>query len=447
MKREACFSIDLLGKTPQKSNYFASFVLPSDKLRRRALLSCKAQGYMTQRSDITPQEQTARHTLKRLSRPRNTTQKASSSRASRCRSFCYNLFHSVSWLINLFLVALPYLLALLGQYLSPRFFLFPAYLGLAFPFLLSMVVLFLLFRLVRRQWRGFIFNFLLLALSWWSIRSYIPLHPTPSVIPPHAVKVLSLNCQAFAYEKHTADKPNPTLRYIKDSHADIVCLQEAAIMRDDSPYVSAKKITEYLPEYPYVVTRYAQGDRGTSLMLLSKFPVRNTRMLPLESTFNGGIAYTLDVAGRELTVFNLHLESFRLTTEDGTRYARLAREIEAIALKEQMEQKLGPAFLKRAKQADRVHVEIIHEKTPYILVCGDFNDTPISYAHQRIASGLIDAYASTGCGAGYSFTFKRLGFRIDHILHSRRVKSYNCKVDKSATISDHKPLSCFISLE
>ena len=402
---------------------------------------------MTQRSDIIPQEQTARHSLKQLSRPRKNAPKASSSRVSRYRDFFYNLFHSVSWLINLFLVALPYLLALLGQYLSPRFFLFPAYLGLAYPFLLSLVIIIFLFRLVRRQWRGFFFNFLLLALSWWSIRTYIPLHATPSVVPPHAVKVLSLNCQAFAYEKHTEEHPNPTLQYIKDSHADIVCLQEAATMRDDTPYVSAKKIEEYLPEYPYVVTRYAQGDRGTSLMLLSKFPVRNTRMLPLESTFNGGIAYTLDVAGRELTVFNLHLESFRLSKEDGSRYERLAREVEPVALKEQMEQKLGPAFVLRAKQADRIHVEIIHEKTPYVLVCGDFNDTPISYAHQRIASNLVDAYASTGCGVGYSFTFKRLGFRIDHILHSHRVKSYNCKVDKSATISDHKPVSCFISLE
>ena len=172
---------------------------------------------MTQRSDITPQEQTARHTLKRLSRPRNTTQKASSSRASRCRSFCYNLFHSVSWLINLFLVALPYLLALLGQYLSPRFFLFPAYLGLSFPFLLSMVVLFLLFRLVRRQWRGFIFNFLLLALSWWSIRSYIPLHPTPSVIPPHAVKVCLLTVRLLLTRSILRINPTPlsgTLRIV-----------------------------------------------------------------------------------------------------------------------------------------------------------------------------------------------------------------------------------------
>ncbi len=399
------------------------------------------------RTEFTAQEQEAREILTRPLPKRSPSRQSSTTRHPEGRGFWYKLFHSVSWLINLFLVALPYLLALLGQYLSPRFFLPSAYLGLAFPFLLFMVVVFLCFRLLRRQWRGFFFNLFLLILSWWSIGTYMPIHPHTAVIPPQAIKVLSLNCQGFAYERHTAEQPNPTLQYIKDSHADIVCLQEAATMRDDTPYVSTKVLSDFLPEYPYIVTRYAQGDRGSSLMLLSKYPVRNTRMLSIESTFNGGIAYTLDVLGKELTLYNLHLESFKLTAEDGNRYVRLARDADALALKEQMEQKLGAAFLKRAKQADKVHVEVIRELTPYVLICGDFNDTPISYAHQRIASGMTDAYASSGHGVGYSFTFKRLGFRIDHIIHSRKIKSYNCKVDQEAKISDHKPISCFISLE
>mgnify|MGYP000783241517 FL=1 len=50
------------------------------------------------------------------------------------------------------------------------------------------------------------------------------------------------------------------------------------------------------------------------------------------------------------------------------------------------------------------------------IVCGDFNDTPMSYVYRTMARGLRDAFRE--CGSGYSHTFR--GFyntlRIDYVL-------------------------------
>ena len=52
------------------------------------------------------------------------------------------------------------------------------------------------------------------------------------------------------------------------------------------------------------------------------------------------------------------------------------------------------------------------------IVCGDFNDTPMSYVYRTMAKGLNDAFSQ--CGSGYSHTFR--GFfntlRIDYVLSS-----------------------------
>ena len=53
--------------------------------------------------------------------------------------------------------------------------------------------------------------------------------------------------------------------------------------------------------------------------------------------------------------------------------------------------KLAEASAIRSKQADVIAAEIAKSRHPYIIVCGDFNDTAISYTHRVIAENLDDA--------------------------------------------------------
>ena len=94
----------------------------------------------------------------------------------------------------------------------------------------------------------------------------------------------------------------------------------------------------------------------------------------------------------------------------------------------------------------QVAEEIKKIDTDYVLVCGDFNDTPISYTHRTIQGPLQDAYAASGCGVGVTYNENFFWFRIDDILHSANMKPINCTVDK-VRYSDHYPLWCYLQLK
>lgn len=62
------------------------------------------------------------------------------------------------------------------------------------------------------------------------VTRYFPFHDRVDDIPKENVlKVLTYNVMGFGYKGHTEDAPNPIIRYIANSGADIVCLQEYAV--------------------------------------------------------------------------------------------------------------------------------------------------------------------------------------------------------------------------
>lgn len=115
-------------------------------------------------------------------------------------------------------------------------------------------------------------------------------------------------------------------------------------------------------------------------------------------------------------------------------------------MKGSLQQKLGTAFQIRAGQAETVAKEIKEAKGEYVLVCGDFNDTPISYAHRTIQGNLVDAFAASGRGLGISYNQNKFWFRIDNILALFQYQVLSLHGGQS-TLFDHYPMWCYITLE
>ena len=60
-----------------------------------------------------------------------------------------------------------------------------------------------------------------------------------------------------------------------------------------------------------------------------------------------------------------------------------------------------------------------YETIPYpIIVCGDFNDTPVSYTYNKIKGNLMDSFTISGVGIGDSYV-KIPMFRIDYIMYDK----------------------------
>lgn len=107
--------------------------------------------------------------------------------------------------------------------------------------------------------------------------------------------------------------------------------------------------------------------------------------------------------------------------------------------------KLAEAVAIRAPQADSVAQAIRRNSSRYVLVCGDFNDSPVSYAHRVIGEGLNDAFVEAGAGPGFTYNQNHLYFRIDHIFASPAFRVLECKVDRSIRASDHYPVWCIVA--
>ena len=348
------------------------------------------------------------------------------------------------------LLLLLFVGSLLSRYISPTTMTLFPYLGLLFPLLFALVVLQAIYWFIIRAWSRAAINTVMLFISLPTLLLYAPIRvrQTPPIDRENWIKVLSLNANAFQFSKLGPKDQHPTTDYLAKSDADIICLQEAWLSSNKSKYMSVRSLHHSLKEYPYYSSAYAVKDHGSRLIVLSKYPILSTRPIDLHSKFNGGAVFTILVGEKKLILYNLHLESFGFTKEEQKHYFQLAQEVNPKGFTQAVGGRFSPAFKRRAKQVEQVYQDINYQESPYLLVCGDFNDTPISYTHHRLSTGLHDAIASTGRGGNYSYYFKSLiGVRIDHMLYSDQIEARAAYVDRTAEISDHKPIICYFKLK
>ena len=349
------------------------------------------------------------------------------------------------------IVILLFIASAFSDRISPEKSVLFSYLGLGFPVFCVLNLCFIVYWLFLREWRFLLVGLCSLLICKAAVSRYFPFHGRVDEIPKENVlKVLTYNVMGFGYKGHTEESPNPILRYIADSDADIVCLQEYAVGNSKN-FLTNQKIAKAFKMYRYrsVFPVGSSGALRFHIAVFSKYPISKSRKIKYDSAFNGSSIHELNIKGKKLTLINNHLESFKLTMEDRSHYSAFIKNLNSETLgglKSSIEQKLGPAFRIRARQAQAVAEEIEKIDSDYILVCGDFNDTPVSYAHRTIQGKLKDAYAASGRGVGITYNENFFWFRIDNILHSANMKPINCTVDK-VRYSDHYPLWCYFRLD
>lgn len=315
-------------------------------------------------------------------------------------------------------------------------------LGMTFPFLLIVNLLFLLFWLAVK-WQKMWIPLVGFLLAYVPISIYIPLNG-PGHDEDATVKVVSWNVCTyggnFKYENGFA----VICDYLKRQDADIVCLQE------DVDSWRRFVFQEYAGKYPYNDTLVFHNTKAcmNGVGIHSKYPILRKERIPYESNANGSVAFYLKKGDDTLLVINNHLESTHLTLSDRTNYqemisGKMGRDTIRTESRLLLS-KLSSAAVKRASQAEAVHRYIAEHSQYPIIVCGDFNDTPISYARHTIGQGLTDCFAAVGNGLGLSFIQKGYFFRIDHIFCSDDFEPVRCEVDPEIDYSDHQPIICWL---
>ncbi len=331
-----------------------------------------------------------------------------------------------------------------SDHLSPEHYALLSTLGLFFPLFLFVNICFLFFWLIVKVRYVFIpfFGFL---LCYVPVRKYVPLN-VGGEPPLGSIKLLSYNTLSFAKDVEDEDGVNPIVKYLRRQNADVVCLQEAVPTTREWEQID----TLLRPVYPYIDT-IVHRNGGNGLMVLSKFPIRRKELIPYDSKGNMSAVFHLLIKGKEVLLVNNHLETTGLSLEERQKFKNLVKgKLETNAAEQTSKLlivKLSEANKKRAPEAEAVANYLRQNQGKSIILCGDFNDGPISYAHRTIARDLTDCFIESGNGLGISYNKGGFYVRIDNIMCSDDWKPYGCEVDNKITVSDHYPILCYLKMQ
>lgn len=275
--------------------------------------------------------------------------------------------------------------------------------------------------------------------AYWAVPTYIPFHPFATA-EKEDLKVMSYNVRYFDWDRIWEKGQSDIATYIASQQPDLVFLQEASLPVHCWEEVLLPAVRPHLRYYRTM----RMGE--SSLVLLSKYPIVAAKRISMPGESNGAAYFKVErEEGDTLIAVNCHLESLRLSTEEREGYSHLAgstnhewETYEKTPL--HIAQKIAAAGQTRALQVQAVRNFLVRHKGKKVILAGDFNDTPISYAHAQMRKELTDCYAAAGTGIGRSFNKYRMVVRIDHLFCSPHYTPTTAVVDDTAKHSDHYPL-------
>jgi len=254
---------------------------------------------------------------------------------------------------------------------------------------------------------------------------------------------MTYNTRAFGRMKvHTKDSPNPVIQYILDNDPDIFCIQEFVVTRNQTE----ADVARIFSRYPYRHVHF-QGNRYWGIATFSKFPIINRGVVDIPARVNSAIYSDIVIGADTIRVFNMHLESNRLTESDKAMPLELRNnfDIENLThVTRHLAQKLGAAYRVRAQQAD-ILAQYIRNSPHSVIVAGDMNDVPLSYSYTTIRGNMNDVFVSLGSGFGITFYENLYKFRIDYIFSDQNFVPLYFRRDR-VKYSDHYPLTAVFEI-
>lgn len=323
-----------------------------------------------------------------------------------------------------------------------------SFFGLVLPYFFFLSLIFLLFWVVFNP-KYCLVSLIPMLIGWKSIAAFFAFHAnsTYTADPANSMTVMSYNVRYFK-DFTFSTLENAILRgrimsLIKENNPDILCLQEFYTVDNSTGNNNIHAISEEM-NLPYTFFNNAHSfqDRHAGVALFSKYPIIRTVKVGLTAEDKGSSAIAADIVKNKNDTFRVitfHLQSIYLNRRDLQGLQKLMhQEDTGLVASKVIVGKLRKAFLKRDQQANTIS-GLIRESPYPVIVCGDFNDTPNSYAYFKIRGNLQDAFLKKGFGLGRTYSAIAPTLRIDYILTSPSftIRSFRC-IRK--ILSDHYPV-------
>jgi endonuclease/exonuclease/phosphatase family metal-dependent hydrolase len=349
------------------------------------------------------------------------------------------ILHRIFLGINIFF-ALSLLIAYLAVHINPEDFAFPAYFGLAYPYLLLINLVIAVIWAVNLKYEALISVFVI-ALGFTHLSNYIKFRK-PKNEKTGTFQVMSYNVRLFNYfeKPGSTGSENKIFAVVKSRKPDIICFQEIYINGSAS-----KMDTEIMKalggKYYSHKKLFGRGkNKFYGIVTYSRFPIAGKGEIVHPGSSSLSIYTDVVISKDTFRIFNNHLQSFRLRKTERSFVEELVDSEDKQSMNEikTLSKSLKTGFVRRALQAQMVKNYV--NRSPYpVIVIGDFNDTPVSYAYRKIRKGLNDSFVKSGYGAGFTYHGNYPPNRIDYILYDNKLQSTNFEILK-AKYSDHYPV-------
>ena len=290
--------------------------------------------------------------------------------------FIRNTFKFFFLIINI-IVGICFLICAYSPMISPVQHPYWACAGLFIPIFIILNLCFVVFWAFMK-WKMMIVPVAFFLLGWNSLMSYSPINLSTEASGGDTLELLTYNVMQMQRQKAAdGSRINPVLDYIRESGADIVCLQEY-------PAHNAKIKSALQKVYPYVRVHTVNGN---SMACYSKYPVKLIENIDIESRNNASAAFSVKYKEHDIPVIVNHLESNKLDAHDKEVYTDMLKSPNENKVKsgsKYLLNKLADAMAIRGPQADVISEYIEKNYAKQIALSDIARETKLSESHLSV---------------------------------------------------------------
>lgn len=331
-------------------------------------------------------------------------------------------------------------LSVANAYINPQHFIWTTVFGLAF-------------------WEILIFNVVvfLFLLLLWSNKIWISVAALLIAIPGVAksfsfgskkeadssIRVMSYNVHMFKHIDGETEKEqftNQLMDMVREKSPDILCCQEFGYFKKG---MTRPQGIEFFAEnvgFQYVYFNRKNNYAGN--VIFSKYQIAKVSEdfgFGKENTY--GVMVSVDAGEKgKFYVANVHLLSYRISDDEiDILVNSTERPNNLDTIGKTVLHKLSYAFQRRSDELKNVLEGMPPVDAP-IIVCGDFNEPPLSYNYRQMQkAGFVDTFTKVGFGIKPTYAGKLPLLRIDYVWANDGIKPLDFERYKYKA-SDHYPI-------
>ncbi len=332
--------------------------------------------------------------------------------------------------------AVALLISYLSIFIDPAFMSVPYFFGLYYIPIFILNVILLIIGLVRMK-RYLVISLVALLPTLFFADLFVKFGGEEKSVAGDEVKIMTYNVgrlNAAPKGMNSTQALGKVCEFVAREAPDVLCLQE--FQTTDTAAVA--RILKYLPyrcHYFHGTSKKFSGN-----ITLSRYPIVDKGAITFKDTHNLCIWCDLRINDVTVRVYNCHLQSNRLSFTNTIR--RMGKRGQFTDEVKNVHERLADSNIKRSEQVGTIHDHIRACTIPSI-VCGDFNDTPMSYTYHTLAAGHKDSFADGGNGFGATYSILWPLLRIDYILMPENVSCDRTHITR-VPYSDHYPVSTLI---